>query len=148
MPDVLWQLGTCREKRKLQKHSLISASESHKVEKCVKFALTNGLSKNYQRKYWMTDRSSNRIRSFSEVQHFWTPICTSNSHCRELREETAKVHWVEVGTIPRAPGRSGRSRYAPRLDVYHLTGPGLQPRAGAVLCEDLDQRAVQVPLSA
>ena len=49
-------------------------------KKCVKFAITSGLSNNCPRKYWMTDRSPNRIRTFSEVQTLWTPIYTSILH--------------------------------------------------------------------
>ena len=55
-------------------------SMSQKRQKCVKFAITNGLSKICPRKCWMTDRSPNRIRTFSEVQNFWTPIYTSTNH--------------------------------------------------------------------
>ena len=41
--------------------------------------MANGLSKNCSRKYWMTDRSPNWIRTFSEVKNFWTPIYTSST---------------------------------------------------------------------
>ena len=65
-------------------HNAISftvlCSISPEGKKCMKFAIVNGLSKNCPRKYWMTDRSPNRIRTFSEVQNFWTPIYTSSSY--------------------------------------------------------------------
>ena len=49
-------------------------------EKCVKFVIIKGLSKNCPRKFGMADRSPNRIRTFSEVQNFWTPIYTSSRY--------------------------------------------------------------------
>ena len=61
----------------MQYQSLICVPYAHRVEICVKFAVTNGRFKNCVRKYWMTDRSPNRVRMFSEAQKFWTPIHTS-----------------------------------------------------------------------
>ena len=64
-------------------HIAISFTElcyiKHRVGKCVKFAITitNRLAKNCPRKYWVTDRSPNRIRTFPEVQNFglrFTPL--------------------------------------------------------------------------
>ena len=62
------------------------------VKKCVKFAIGNALSKNYPRKYWIDDRSPNRIRTFLDVQNFWTPIYTSSVyHCA-----SCAIHYREV----------------------------------------------------
>ena len=40
------------------------------VEKCVNFAITNGLSEKYPRKYWLTDRSPNRMWIFRRSENF------------------------------------------------------------------------------
>ena len=68
-----------REKRTMQYRSLNCAPKAHRIENCVKFAVDNGLSKNCPRKYWVTDRSPNRNRTFLE-QNFWTPIYTSSGY--------------------------------------------------------------------
>ena len=60
----------CTDKCTLQYRSLLCAPYAHRVEKCGKFAITNGGSKTCPRKYWRTDRGPNRIWSFSEVQFF------------------------------------------------------------------------------
>ena len=61
------------EKRTMQYRSLNCAAwAQQRVEKCVKFATANGLPENCPRKYMRTDRSPNRIRTFSGVQNFLT----------------------------------------------------------------------------
>ena len=62
-------------------HTATSATELCPwVEKCIKFAISKGLPKIYPRNFGMTDRSPNRIRTFSEVQIFRTPIYTSSMY--------------------------------------------------------------------
>ena len=62
--------------------------------KCVEFAIANGLSKNYPRKYWMTDRNPNRIRTFSDVQNFCPCPCRGGgdvTHGRRHRGDGGDV---------------------------------------------------------
>ena len=49
-----------------------------KIKNCVSFSTYNSLSENYPKKYGLTDRSLNRIRTFPEVPIFFTPIYTSS----------------------------------------------------------------------
>ena len=70
------------------------------VKKCFNFAISNCLSKNCPRKYWLTKRSPNRTLDFFGGPNFWTPICTSIDSFRGMSEvlqfcTTARLPWTE-----------------------------------------------------
>ena len=102
-----------REKRTLQYRSFNLGPSTCKVEKCVNFAIANGLSKNCPRKYWLTDQSPNRTRTFSDFRIFRTPIYTSNSY----RIKTNSLNELRLRATQGCPTRFFMRRVAFRHDA-------------------------------
>ena len=120
MPDVLKCSLIYRYKHTLQYRSLICASWTHKVEKCVTFAITNGLSKNYPRKYRMIDQSPNRIRIFPEG---FTPLTHTNRNWRKTLKSSQTLPHSPPFLFPRS-----RANLRPE-DVHRARGVhALHPR--------------------
>ena len=104
-----------REKRTMQYRSLNCAPKAHRLENCVKFAIDNGLSKHFPRKYWVTDQVRVGIGHFRRPKIFglrFTPLVPM--HWFDLFHDSRKKigsEWTHCSTQSYTQVRLLRSYY-------------------------------------